>query len=63
MKFKLFDKKNYNSTCLSEDRIRNGAKKIMKLRTTTTQVRLDSFFKVTSVTPAKRKVEFVNTKK
>lgn len=40
----------------SEDRIRNGAKRIMKVRSTTTQVRLDNFFKVTSVTPGKRKV-------
>ncbi|XP_064640591.1 flap endonuclease 1-like isoform X2 [Lineus longissimus] len=34
----------------NEDRIRNGVKKLGKARTTTTQVRMDSFFKVTSVT-------------
>jgi flap endonuclease-1 len=39
----------------AEDRIRNGIKKIVKSRKTGTQVRLDSFFKVTSTTP-KRKV-------
>lgn len=42
----------------NEERIRNGAKKLEKSRTTTTQGRLDSFFKVVSVTPstaAKRK--------
>ena len=36
--------------------MRNGIKKIQKSRKTGTQVRLDSFFKVTSVTP-KRKAE------
>ena len=36
--------------------MRNGIKKIMKSRKTGTQVRLDSFFKVTSTTP-KRKAE------
>jgi len=35
--------------------MRNGVKKILKSRNTGTQVRLDSFFKVTSTTP-KRKV-------
>ena len=39
-----------------EDRIRNGIKKIMQSRKGGTQVRLDSFFKVTSTTPSKRKV-------
>ena len=39
----------------SEDRIRNGIKKILKSRKGGTQVRLDSFFKVTHTTP-KRKV-------
>ncbi len=29
----------------------------MKVRGTTTQVRLDNFFKVTNVTPAKRKAD------
>jgi flap endonuclease-1 len=40
----------------SEERMRNGVKKILKARNTGTQVRLDSFFKVTSTTP-KRKTE------
>lgn len=40
----------------SEERMRNGVKKIVKARNTGTQVRLDSFFKVTSTTP-KRKTE------
>lgn len=42
----------------AEDRIRNGAKKLFKARNTSTQGRLDSFFKVlsTSTTPTKRKV-------
>jgi flap endonuclease-1 len=40
----------------AEDRMRNGIKKILKSRSTGTQVRLDSFFKVTSTTP-KRKNE------
>lgn len=37
----------------SEERIRNGFKKIMKTRTTTTQGRLDSFFTVTNKTDIK----------
>lgn len=42
----------------NEDRVRNGAKKFMKTRSTSTQGRLDSFFKVIpSATPAKRKLE------
>jgi flap endonuclease-1 len=41
----------------AEDRMRNGVKKILKSRTTGTQVRLDSFFKITSTTPSKRKTE------
>ncbi|KAF5301141.1 hypothetical protein FQR65_LT08971 [Abscondita terminalis] len=41
----------------NEDRIRNGAKKLMKSRSTTTQGRLDGFFTLISSTPAKRKVE------
>lgn len=40
----------------NEERMRNGVKKILKARNTGTQVRLDSFFKVTSTTP-KRKNE------
>lgn len=40
----------------AEDRIRNGVKKILKCKSSTTQGRLDSFFKVVSVTP-KRKAE------
>ena len=34
-----------------EDRIRNGAKKLMKAKQGTTQGRLDSFFKVLPSTP------------
>lgn len=42
----------------SEDRMRNGVKKILKARNTGTQVRLDSFFKVTmTTTPTKRKID------
>lgn len=43
----------------NEDRVRNGSKKIMKTRSTSTQGRLDSFFKVLpSATPTtKRKLE------
>jgi flap endonuclease-1 len=40
-----------------EDRMRNGVKKILKSRTTGTQVRLDSFFTITSTTPNKRKTD------
>lgn len=39
----------------NEDRVRNGCKKLMKSRSTTTQGRLDGFFTVLSTTPAKRK--------
>lgn len=39
----------------SEDRVRNGAKKLIKARSGTTQGRLDSFFTF-STTPNKRKV-------
>lgn len=38
----------------SEERIRNGAKKLLKARTGTTQGRLDSFFKVLPSTPNKQ---------
>ncbi|KAG4069778.1 hypothetical protein HA402_003219 [Bradysia odoriphaga] len=42
----------------NEERVRNGARKIMKTRSTSTQGRLDSFFKVIpSATPTKRKLE------
>jgi flap endonuclease-1 len=41
----------------SEDRMRNGVKKIIKSRNTGTQVRLDSFFKITHTTPSKRKID------
>ncbi|XP_065167161.1 flap endonuclease 1 [Atheta coriaria] len=41
----------------SEERVRNGAKKLAKARGVTTQGRLDGFFKVLSTTPAKRKAE------
>ena len=50
----------------SEDRVRSGFKKIMKTRTTSTQGRLDSFFKVlpSSTPPAgKRKSESSSVKK
>ncbi|XP_025410898.1 flap endonuclease 1 [Sipha flava] len=40
----------------SEERVRNGAKKLLKSRSGTTQGRLDSFFSISS-TPNKRKVE------
>ncbi|MGH0173060.1 UNVERIFIED_CONTAM: hypothetical protein FKN15_064266 [Acipenser sinensis] len=41
----------------SEDRIRNGIKKIRKSRQGSTQGRLDNFFKVTGTLPSlKRKV-------
>lgn len=39
----------------SEDRVRNGSKKLIKARSSTTQGRLDSFFSISS-TPNKRKV-------
>lgn len=39
----------------SEERVRNGAKKLLKSRSGTTQGRLDSFFSISS-TPNKRKV-------
>ena len=39
----------------SEDRIRNGTKKLTKARNTSTQGRLDSFFKVVSTSSTKRK--------
>jgi len=41
----------------NEERIRNGVKKLLKARGTSTQGRLDGFFTVLSTTPAKRKVE------
>ncbi|XP_050445677.1 flap endonuclease 1 [Cataglyphis hispanica] len=42
----------------SEERVRNGAKKLHKARNTSTQGRLDSFFKVLPTTPTpKRKIE------
>ncbi|KAG7488729.1 hypothetical protein MATL_G00036580 [Megalops atlanticus] len=40
----------------SEERIRNGCKKIMKSRQGSTQGRLDSFFTVTGSLSSKRKV-------
>ena len=41
----------------SEERIRNGAKKLGKAKSTSTQGRLDSFFKVLPSQPSiKRKV-------
>lgn len=44
-----------NEKGFSEERIRNGAKKLEKSRTTVTQGRLDNFFQVVSVTSTKRK--------
>ncbi|XP_050510314.1 flap endonuclease 1 isoform X2 [Diabrotica virgifera virgifera] len=41
----------------SEDRVRNGVKKLMKAKGGSTQGRLDGFFTVLSTTPAKRKVD------
>ncbi|XP_018562395.1 flap endonuclease 1 [Anoplophora glabripennis] len=41
----------------NEDRVRNGCKKLLKARGSSTQGRLDGFFKVLSTTPAKRKNE------
>lgn len=41
----------------NEDRVRNGVKKLLKARSSSTQGRLDGFFKVLSTTPAKRKAE------
>ncbi|CAF3150240.1 unnamed protein product [Rotaria socialis] len=47
-----------------EHRIRNGAKKLAKARTTTQQGRLDSFFtvshNVTTTTPIAKKAEIQN---
>jgi hypothetical protein len=49
----------------SEDRIRNGAKKLAKARTTTQQGRLDSFFTishtVSSTTPNTKKAVRIHT--
>lgn len=49
----------------SEERIRGGCKKILKTRTTSTQGRLDGFFKVLPSTPSnnKRKSDPVSAKK
>lgn len=41
----------------NEERVRNGAKKLMKARGGSTQGRLDGFFTVLGSTPAKRKVD------
>lgn len=45
-----------NLCVVSEDRIRNGCKKIMKSRQGSTQGRLDTFFTVTGSISSKRKV-------
>ena len=45
----------------SEDRVRAGVKKMLKSKSSGTQGRLDTFFKVVSVTP-KRKAEETNNK-
>ncbi|RTG82179.1 uncharacterized protein DC041_0005654 [Schistosoma bovis] len=44
-------------TIKSEERIRNGAKKLLKARNTTTQGRIDNFF---SCVPSKSNVSTVN---
>ncbi|XP_026332704.1 flap endonuclease 1 [Hyposmocoma kahamanoa] len=41
----------------NEERVRNGAKKLLKARSGTTQGRLDGFFKVTTTPNPKRKAE------
>lgn len=46
----------------SEDRIRNGCKKIVKSRQGSTQGRLDSFFTVTGSLSSKRKVAALNNR-
>lgn len=46
----------------NEDRVRNGAKKLIKARGGSTQGRLDGFFTVLSTnTPVKRKADTKNT--
>lgn len=42
----------------NEERVRNGAKKLYKARNTSTQGRLDSFFKVLPNSSPKRKVRY-----
>lgn len=45
----------------NKERVRNGAKKLHKARNTSTQGRLDTFFKVLpNSTPTKRKVSINN---
>jgi len=46
----------------AEDRIRNGVKKLVKAKGTSTQGRLDGFFKVLSTTPAANKRKSVDQK-
>lgn len=49
----------------NEERVRNGAKKLHKARNTSTQGRLDSFFKVlpsSTLTPKRKVRHFSNTK-
>ncbi|CAH1102340.1 unnamed protein product [Psylliodes chrysocephalus] len=48
----LCEEKNF-----SEERVRNGCKKLLKAKGGSVQGRLDGFFTVLSTTPAKRKVE------
>lgn len=45
----------------NEERVRSGARKILKSKTTQTQGRLDSFFKVLPAAP-KRKIEEAKSK-
>ncbi|CAH2986804.1 unnamed protein product [Chilo suppressalis] len=45
----------------NEDRVRNGAKKLMKARSGTTQGRLDGFFKISTTPNPKRKAEEVKS--
>jgi len=57
--FEVLKKKIFESFCFSEDRIRNGSKKLTKARATTQQGRLDTFFSisrtVTTTTPTAKK--------
>jgi len=60
--WQCFNDASHNNTILSsrsEDRIRNGVKRILKSRQGATQGRLDTFFKPIATTPVagvKRKV-------
>lgn len=45
----------------NEERVRNGAKKLLKAKTGQTQGRLESFFKVLPSSPKKRKVSIAES--